>query len=288
VSASRGTLSVLRASRELVFTYVKRRGPLLAQGVAYSLLLGSTPLLLLSLTAASLLYEVVPQVQSGLRTILLDYVPEPVAVPILQHIQELTGAWARMGVLGLGLLVLVSKGIFDSLAAGLAGVMGGERRIHALLHHAASLLMTLLAIVFVVVASLDEPLIEVLFQTTNLPRSGLVLRAASSLLSVALLATVLVLVYAVFATRSVRFLRVTGVAMMVSVVWHLVGRLGKFFVLNFARYNLIYGVFSGAVLFLVWLQLFAHLVLLGGLFASRKWHTGEYPMPAEPPPAPPL
>jgi YihY family inner membrane protein len=286
VNGHQRTMTLLRASRELVFTYVKRRGPLLAQGVAYSLLLGSTPLLLLSLTAASLLYELVPQVQGGIRAILMDYVPDPAATQILEHVQMLTGAWARMGVLGLVLLVTVSKGMFDSLAGGLAGVMGGERRIHALLQHTASLLMTFLAIIFVIVASLDEPLLEVLFQTANLPRTALLYKAAAATLSILLLAIVLVLVYTVFATRSVRLQRVMGVAVMVSVVWYAVGRLGKMFVVLFARYNLVYGVFSGAVLFLVWLQLFAHLILLGGLFASRKWHA--LVEPAEPPPPPPL
>ncbi len=288
MNARHRTMTLLRASRELVFTYVKRRGPLLAQGVAYSLLLGSTPLLLLSLTTASVLYELVPRVQGGIRTILVDYVPEPVVLQILQHVEVLTGAWARMGALGLVLLIVVSKGIFDSLAAGLAGVMGGERRIHALLQHTASLLMTLLAIVFVIVASLDEPLLEVVFQTTKLPRTAVLYKVAAGTLSMFLLATVLVLVYAVFATRSIRFGRVVGVAILVSVIWHAVGRLGKMFVVLFARYNLVYGVFSGAVLFLVWLQLFAHLVLLGGLFASRKWHAlAEPPVPAPPPPTPP-
>jgi membrane protein len=260
---------MMHSSRELILKYVRRRGPLLAQGIAYSLLIGSTPLLLLSVAAGSLLYQVVPQIQNGLHWRLRDYVPEDIAQPIVSHIEGMASGWAGMGIVGIVLLILVSKGIFDSFGSGLAAVMDGERHRSPWRSHLYSLLLTLLAVVFVIVISLDGILINLVIETANLPQTAWVYQRLTTAFSSCLLATVLFLIYLIFANNRVHVARAILTSLVVSVLWHLLGQVGKVAIVLFARYRLIYGVFSGAVLFLVWLQLFAHLVLLGGLFIAH-------------------
>lgn len=260
---------MLHTSRELILTYVRRRGPLLAQGIAYSLLIGVTPLLLLSVAAASLLYQVVPRVQNGLHWRLRNYVPEEVAEPIVYHIESMASGWAGMGVVGVVLLLFVSKGIFDSFGTGLSAVMYGERRRSQWLKHLFSFLLTLLAIVLVIVVSLDSVVINLVISTAKLPRTGWVYQQLANGFSVVLLAIVLHVLYSIFATRKINFAKTLLTSLAVSVLWHVLGHVGKIAVTFFARYRLVYGVFSGAVLFLIWLQIFAHLVLLGGLFITH-------------------
>jgi len=260
----------LRPTRNPFVVYVRRRGPLLAQGIAYSLLLGSTPLLLLSVAAASLTYRYMPSLQTGLHEQLGEYLPEAVAGPLARHLETLAAGWPGMGVVGLGVLLLVSKGIFDSLRDGLAGVTGGVRVRSAVWRHVSSLLMTLLAMALVVVLSLDDIVIGLFVRTAGLPHTPLVLKFAAWSLSTLLLAGLLLVMYHAFATTRVRFWRALLTSAGVSVVWHVLGRLGRLSVILFSRYNILYGVFSGAVLFLVWLQLFAHLVLLGGLIVAGR------------------
>ena len=260
---------MLHSSRDLILKYVRRRGPLLAQGIAYSLLIGSTPLLLLSVAAGSLLYQVVPQIQNGLHWRLRDYVPEDIAQPIVSHIEAMASGWAGMGVVGVVLLLFVSKGIFDSFGSGLAAVMDGERRRSVWRSHTYSLLLTLLAILFVIVVSLDGLVINLVITTANLPRTAWLYQWMTTGISVSLLATVLLLIYLIFANNRVHLTRAMFTSLVVSILWHLMGQVGKLAIALFARYRFIYGVFSGAVLFLVWLQVFAHLVLLGGLFIAH-------------------
>ncbi|MBD3239192.1 MAG: YihY family inner membrane protein [Chitinivibrionales bacterium] len=261
---------MLQAAKKLVLTYVRRRGPLLAQGIAYSLLIGSTPLLLLSMAVASLMYSVVPSIQNGLHWRLRDYVPEQVAQPIIERVESMASGWAGMGVVGVLLLLLVSKGIFDSFGSGLSAVMENGKRHPAVMSHLYSFLLTLLAILSVIVISLDDFAIKLIIRTANLPRTGWMYRRLADGFSVVLLGTVLFMIYLVFSGRRVRISRTVLTALVVSLMWHLLGTVGKFFISMFARYRLLYGVFSGAVLFLVWLQVFAHLVLLGGLFITRQ------------------
>ncbi len=261
---------MLNAAKKLVLTYVRRRGPLLAQGIAYSLLIGTTPLLLLSMAAASLLYSVVPRIQSGIHWRLRDFVPEQIAQPIIERVETITSGWAGMGVVGFLLLLLVSKGIFDSFGSGLSAVMENGRRHPAVMSHLYSFLLTLLAIFSVIVISLDDFAIKLIIRTANLPRTGWMYRRLADGFSVLLLGAVLFLIYLVFSGRRLRIPRTVITALIVSLMWHLLGHVGKFFISMFARYRLLYGVFSGAVLFLVWLQIFAHLVLLGGLFITRQ------------------
>jgi YihY family inner membrane protein len=256
---------------------VRKRGPLLAQGIAYSLLLGSMPLLLLTTAVGGYLYRFVPQVQNGLHWRLRDYVPEEVATPIIVHIEAMSVGWASMGVVGIVVLLLVSKGIFDSISGGLAVVMGGTRRRSMLRNQLYSLLLTLLTIAFFIVVSLDDVIINLVVRSALLPRSPVLYRAMTAGFTTLLLGTVLLLVYAVYGRVKLNLPWAISTALGTSIIWHALGQVGKAFVALFARYRLVYGVFSGAVLFLLWLQVFAHLILLGGIVIARHSASSSLP-----------
>ncbi len=261
---------MLRQLRRLVRSYLHRRGPLMAQGIAYSLLIGSTPLLLLSVSFAGLLYRLAPGIQMRTHVRIRVFLPQQIAESLISQIDTLAGEWARMGLVGAIVLLFVSKGIFDAFGAGLAAVVGGTHQRPAMIRHLFSLLLTLLAIAMVIVISLDDVVIGVLVGGTALSHTSFLYHQLAVSFSTLLLAVVLFLIYVMFASRRIHIGRVVLASLAVSVLWHALGQLGRFFVGLFARYRLVYGVFGGAVLYLVWLQVFAHLVLLGGLFVVRS------------------
>ncbi len=253
----------------------------MAQGIAYSLLIGSTPVLLLSVSFAGFLYRLAPGIQTRTHERIRGFLPEQIAEPLIGQINTLAGEWARMGLVGAVVLFFVSKGIFDAFGSGLAAVMGGRRQQSALLRHLYSLLLTVLAIVLVIVISLDDILIGLFAGGNPLPHTSFLYHQVAIAFSALLLALVLFLIYVMFASRRIHVGRAVLASLTVSVLWHVLGQLGRFFVGIFARYRLIYGVFGGVVLYLVWLQVFAHLVLLGGLFVVRSFRAMSEDAPDE-------
>jgi YihY family inner membrane protein len=259
-----------RQMRALLGLYFRRNGPLFAQGIAYSLLIGSMPLLLLTTSVASCLYQVVPQIQNGLHWKLRGFVPEEVAKPIIYHIEAMSGHWAEVGIVGIVILILVSKGIFDSIGSGVRGVMGGMHLHTRWIHQLYSVLMMVVVILFFIVVSLDKPLLALISASTHIPVATQLYPRLVTLFSVFLLGSALLLTYVMYSPVKLRMLYSAVVSYGVSIVWHLAGYAGTVFIGLFARYRFVYGFFAGTVLFLVWLQVFAHLILLGAIVIAAR------------------
>lgn len=275
---------MLRPIGKVVLLYFRRKGPLFAKGIAYSLLVGSIPLLLMTASVASYLYNIVPQVQTGLHWRIRDVMPETVAAPFILHIERMASSWAEIGVAGILILIMVSKGIFDAVGSGLTGVMGAGHHRRPVIAHIYSVLLTIISIVLFVVVSLDSFLIRTFVEATGVSTPVVdTYTLLASAFSIFLLGTALLLMYLAFSPMRISTLYAGCVSYIVSCLFHILGAAGKFFVGMFARYRLIYGVFSGSVLFLVWLQFFAHLVLIGGMLISRhgtNWtKTRKIPVP---------
>lgn len=256
---------IARTARRYYGTYMKRQGPLLARGIAFSLLLGSTPLLMLSAAAASIMYRFVPAIQTGTHVRLRDYFPPQVADPLIGHLEQVAAHWVSFGVVGVLLLALVAKSVFDSIGGGLHLISGGARSMSAVWRHAWSSVLTLLAVTLTVLVSLDDPVVGTIARVLPVLKGTFLYLAGSRLISVALLAGMLFVLYAVFEGLRGRLRRGMVVALAVSLLWHGLGAAGVAFVGMAARYNVLYGVFGATVLFMVWLQVFATLLLSGGM-----------------------
>jgi uncharacterized BrkB/YihY/UPF0761 family membrane protein len=66
-----------------------------------------------------------------------------------------------------------------------------------------------------------------------------------------------------------------GVCFILSLLWKLFGRAGKELIVQSGRQKMMYGVLAGAVLLLLWLQIFANLIIFDGIIIAR--HSGKYP-----------
>jgi uncharacterized BrkB/YihY/UPF0761 family membrane protein len=248
--------------------YLKRRGPLFAQGIAYALLLGSMPLLLLTTSFSSFLYEIAPQIQTGLNDRIRGVIPPEVAEPMITHLGEITNDWAQFGIIGIIIIALVSKGIFDALGGGLTAVMGNRDRHMLWVHHVFSILLTIITILFVIVASLGNFIVQFIIDSASLSPDFFGFYIA--MFSISLLGTTLILVYYTYSRVTLKMLPTIIVSFGVSLFWHVIGYTGRYVVLISGSRRLVYGFFAGTVLFMIWLQIFAHLVLLGGIVIARQ------------------
>jgi len=261
---------LFKTIRAVLGRYFKHRGPLFARGIAYSFLLGSMPFVLLSVAAASYFYQNTPQINQGLDRKLHEFLPQSIATTLGENIYSLADGWAEIGVIGVLILVFVSKGMFDSIGGGLSVVMGPRHREKMLLSHLYSLILTLLTIVIFIVASLDNMIIDLVITYTNItvpPASYTVLMRLFSFL---LLTLILVIIYLVYAPVKIKMRYTFQVSAIVALIWYLIGASGKYVIIFTGRQKLIYGVFAGTALFLVWLQIFAHMILLGGIVIAHK------------------
>lgn len=255
---------------EIAMLYMRHNGPLFARGIAYSLLLGSMPMLLLTLASASFFYENTPQVQTRLYEQLSVFLPDQITSILVQNLESMTGDWAQFGIVGLVFLFLVSKGIFDSIGNGLIGIMGGKRHRTMWVDHFYSLVLTILTILIVVVAAMDNILLNTAISLTGatLPQDAYPFLLKG--FSIMLLTLALFLAYMLYATIRLRFFSTLLVAGLVSVLWYALGFAGRNLILFTSRRALLYGVFAAAALFLFWLQIFSHLVLIGGIVIFRR------------------
>ena len=263
------SIRLFREAGAILLSYLRHNGPLFARGIAYSLLLGSMPLLLLGLAAASYLYEQAPDLQSRLEELLATVLPEQVTELMMENLTSFTGDWARFGGIGLIIMFLVSKGIFDAIGNGLIGVTGARRHRIPWVDHFYSLALTLLTIMIVVLAAMDNVLLTYLPGVLDNALGIDIYPAAIRVFTLTLMTVALFIIYALYATVRLHMLPLLTVALAVSLLWYGLGYGGQTLVLFTGRRTLLYGVLAGAVLFLFWLQIFSHLILLGGMVIFR-------------------
>lgn len=254
--------------KDIAKRYTSKRGPLLAKGIAYSFLVGSIPLLFLTLSFASYLYRIIPGLQKGLEARIKEFLPPAVGGEVLFHIESIAKGWARIGIIGLVILIFVAKGIFDALESGLSSVMNVKKKRKTWITQLFSFSLTLVSIIFFVVASLADVILNIVFKIINIIPSyfhWIVGRA----ISVALFGFALFGLYRIFYKEKLNMKYALSVSLIVSLLWQLIGYIGKFFIQASGRRELIYGVLAGSVVFLLWMQIFAILVLLGGVIIAK-------------------
>ncbi len=75
--------------RNLPAKYYKRNGPLLAKGLAFSLMLGTMPVFFITLTISAYIYKVSPRLQELVTGQLLDFLPANLSTLLLTQIHRL-------------------------------------------------------------------------------------------------------------------------------------------------------------------------------------------------------
>jgi membrane protein len=256
--------------------------PLLAAGVAFYSFLALFP----AMIAAVMLYGLVRDPADVQRQVddLTAALPSDAASVLTTQLEAITST--SSGSLGLGLLVSLVLALW-SASGGVGNILSAiniaydeEETRGFVKRKALSLLLTLAAIVFVVVAislvAVAPALLDNLVDAGPL-RWGL--EAVRWLGLIAAMSFALAVLYRVAPDRDdAEFKWVSVGAVVATVVW-LVASLGfSLYVDNFGSYNKTYGALAGVVVLLLWLWLTMYVVLLGAeINAEAEQQTAEKP-----------
>ncbi|MDZ5621419.1 YihY/virulence factor BrkB family protein [Nocardioides sp. HM23] len=241
--------------------------PLLAAGVAFYSFLALFP----AMIAAVMLYGLVRDPADVQRQVddLTAALPSDAASVLTTQLEAITST--SSGSLGLGLLVSLVLALWTA-SGGVGNILSAiniaydeEETRGFVKRKALSLLLTLAAIVFVVVAISLVAVAPALLD--NLVDAGPVrwgMEALRWLGLVAAMSFALAVLYRVAPDRDdAQFKWVSVGAVVATVVW-LVASLGfSLYVDNFGSYNKTYGALAGVVVLLLWLWLTMYVVLLG-------------------------
>lgn len=182
----------------------------------------------------------------------------------------------RRVAVGLGLISLlwVASGAFEMIATALTDLCGVEesrsylrRKVTALilmLISAVGFLLSLaVASLATVIEALGNQLLEVVPAGVSLP-PGILLH----LLPATLVGCIFLLMYHFAPARPIPLGAALPGAAIAGALWHIARQLFNWYLLTYARYNLVFGILGGAIALLLWLFYSALIFLLGGAIAE--------------------
>ncbi len=247
--------------------YSRDQMGLLAAALAYYFLLALFPLLLLLIAAASPFLsndEVIRQVErfvSGFLPTLGNEVRS-----VLREVVNARGPATFLASIG---LLWSASGVFDVIQRGIDRAW----RVHA---PRPLWRQRLISIVMVLLLG---ALFALSFASSALTRSGLALRfniAGTRFEVIGLLLTLLLnvalfsFIYRVFPNYPVTLRQVLSGALVASVLWEIAKLIFVWYLLNFARYSLVYGSVGVVIALLTWGYITAVILLFGAEICAAR------------------
>jgi membrane protein len=250
--------------------------PIIAGGVAFFGFLSIFPALIAMIS----LYGLVASPATVARQVedLSAQLPESAATLIETQLKEITSTSGSALTWGLVVAILAalwsaSGGVGNIVTAiNLAYDEVETRNFFKL--KATSLLLTLGAIVFVLVAFGLVAVVPIVLDALPLGVVGTILaQVLRWVLLLAVFAGALAVLYRVAPDRDAPKLRWVSLgSIVVTVVWALVSLVFSFYVDNFGSYDKTYGAIAGVIVLMLWLYLTCYLVLFGAEINSEAEH----------------
>ncbi len=260
--------SIVSWINDILATYIRRRGPLLAKGIAYSLLVGSMPFLFLSFSITSFLYKFAPHLQDAVSVQIDKFLPLQASEFLLEHIELAVREWASVGVIGIAILLFVAKGIFESMESGISAIMGIDQKRAIWRSQLYAFLFTLTAILFLIGASIGNTFFTAWLRTFSL--HPMIYTTILKTFTIMILTFGIFTLYSIAAGGKLRPFISLFISLLVAILWRLAVIGGKIVIIQSGKRAIIYGILAGSVLFLFWLKIFAHLILFGGIIIQRS------------------
>jgi membrane protein len=246
----------------------------LAGGIAFNVLLGAVPFLLLLISLFGYLLQTAVE---DPHQVVLDYVLRvlPASRTVIEvtrdRVEDLVSGTTRFGILGLLLLIWVSTRLIGSLRSALRdvfdiqedrGIIGGKLFDAKMVVVAGTLFVANTAIT-VALEAVQTYGIELLGL-----RQGGVVQAAQALyaqiLAYAFIFVMFVLIYRFLPARRIPWRIALVSATFTSVVFELLKSAFAWYVANLAEYGSTYGVFASIVVLIFWIYYSAVVFVLGG------------------------
>ncbi|HSC69717.1 MAG TPA: YihY/virulence factor BrkB family protein [Candidatus Methylomirabilis sp.] len=247
---------------------------MMAAAIAFYWLLAFIPLLLLGTSAIGYVLgssdRAVDEVMAAARRV----IPRATASDVAEFLRTLIKSRHVTGVLGIGLLLWVSMGVFEIIATSLTILSGGgETRSYLRRKLVAFVLMCTVGLLFLIALIggwflAAWPGIEEL-AGVHLPLPAFLTDADfPRYFTSVLMGILLTITYLVAPVRDIRWPAAIGGATAGALLWHMAKLLFNWYLTHYARYSLFYGILGGFIGLVLWIFYTAIILLFGGLVAD--------------------
>jgi membrane protein len=241
----------------------ERRIPMMSAGLAFYFLLGLIPFLFILAATAGYFLKNNPGIQDQLSATVVEFFPQGMGDRLLPHIGSTAEGWQGFGALGLLGIVLVAMGLFDALDDGINAAMGTRKKVGFLTGRIISLAYVVGAILFFSVAAGASYSLKLFAALPVFQQYPALVEMPGQYFSMWVFAVFLLALYMTFPVKPPKFLHAVVIALIVTVAWSILQRLGTYITAGITRRQAIYGALAGAAVFLTWMYLLAFLILLG-------------------------
>jgi membrane protein len=259
-------ISARGRSRDLPAKYYKRNGPLLAKGLAFSLVLGTMPIFFITLTISAYIYKVSPGLQELVTGQLLDVLPANLSTLLLTQIHRLASRAGSLGLITIAIFIVTSIALFDSLEGSMSAMLSSKRRKF---HHARLISLSLMSGVVIVYYLTVALSATARYFKDFLSLSPQLFYWGSKFTSGLFFAFILLVLYYLFSRRRLRFFPTLTIACISSFFWQLIGAAGSRLIQYAGGQLLVYGAITWIIIFLTYMRLLAELIIISSLLVGE-------------------
>ncbi len=245
-------------------TYNRVHGPLFAQGLGFSFVVGGMSLLFLALCVGVYLFHASPALQSSISGQILGFLPPQIGQDLIGRMMDLADRWGSLGIITIGVFVFTAFALFDSLERTMAMMLRARRRRFLVGRAFSLLLLGATMLLFYATATLSV-LANFFSRTIGLPAAAVYYGAKA--VSLLMNTGVFHVLYRLFARRRLRFWRTAALAGIAALCWQIISTVGAAFIRFAGQRFLIYGVISGAVMLLVYVRVLGEIVVFSSIAA---------------------
>jgi len=236
---------------------------MMSAGLAFYFLLGLIPFLFILAATTGYFLQNNPGILNQLTTTVIEFFPQGLGDRLLPHIGSTAESWRGFGALGLLGIVLVAMGLFDALDDGINAAMGTRKKVGFLTGRIVSLAYVVGAILFFSIAAGASYSLKLFAALPVFQHYPALVEMPGRYFSIWVFAVFLLALYMTFPVKTPRFLHAVVIALIVTLVWSVLQKLGTYITAGITRRQAIYGALAGAAVFLTWMYLLAFLILLG-------------------------
>jgi membrane protein len=256
----------------------ERRIPMMSAGLAFYFLLGLVPFLFILAATAGYFLKNNPGISEQLATTVTEFFPQGTGDYLLPHVTSAAESWQGFGALGLVGIVFVAMGLFDALDDGINAAMGTRKKVGFLTGRVISLAYVIGAIIFFSVAAGASYSLKLFAALPVFQEHPGIIEMPGRYFSAWVFAVFLLALYMTLPVRPPKFLHAAVVALVITLAWTVLQKLGTHITAGITRRQAIYGALAGAAVFLTWMYLLAFLILLGARILDF-WRSATDPQP---------
>ena len=260
---------IVRYVSDILQTYARKRGPILAKGIAYSFLNTSIPLLFIGFYISTLLFSPTDELKQLFLLQLAEIIPQQVAEYLVTYLFEviLDRNWIKIGAIGMISLLIVPRGLFSCMERSLVTVMESPKDRPLLKRQFLYFLLIIAAICLFFFASYIFIGVKTIFILTKVPPKYYFL--GSKAVSILFICTALIVIYRVCYHEKIESPILISVSLGVALIWQVINYIGTSIITISSKKELVYGIFASGAVFLLWAYIFAIFLLLGGIVIGK-------------------